>query len=548
MDLLRRMLALQHEHGAVDDAAMRALSREAGVPLYRLEGLRSFYPVSREQAGPAHTVRVCRDVVCRMRSGAGHPERLAAALADRADVAVEPASCLGLCDAAPACTVNDLPAPGTADGVRRMLDGDPEVAAPVRGGRRWPTDPYASPAQRYGVAAERLGAGCVQARPPDAAADAIVEVLKAAALRGLGGAAFPTGMKWDFTRKAPGGPKTVICNADESEPGTFKDRVVLEQLPHLVIEGMLLGGWVTGAAHGIIYLRHEYGAAREALERALAEARELGALGANVFGSGFAFDIEIFVSPGGYILGEETALLEALEDRRGEPRNKPPFPTNAGLNGQPTLINNVETLAAVPILLERGADWWGEQGAPGYQGLKYVSVSGDVAQPGVYCVPWGTTVGAVLELAGGAPDGLRLQAFSPGGASTAFLPAARLDTPLDFDALREAGSGLGTGAIVFVAEGRDLLDVALAQVRFFRNESCGKCVPCRVGSVKAVAMVEEAQRAGGADLVQPLEELNATLARTSICGLGQVALLPLLSALEQFPDEPSLAPVRGVES
>ncbi|HEX5513510.1 MAG TPA: NADH-ubiquinone oxidoreductase-F iron-sulfur binding region domain-containing protein, partial [Gammaproteobacteria bacterium] len=349
-------------------------------------------------------------------------------------------------------------------------------------------------------------------------------------------------------RRAVGAEKYVICNADESEPGTFKDRVLLEQLPHLVLEGMLIGAWVVGAQRGIVYLRHEYGAAARALEQAIAEAYAVGALGEAVFGSAFSFDLEIFISPGGYIMGEETALLEALEDRRGEPRNKPPFPTNAGLYGKPTLINNVETFAAVPAICSRGADWWVAQGKPGFKGLKYVSVAGDVARPGVYCVPWGSTAREVLELCGGMAAGRALKAFSPGGASTPFLPADRLDTPLDFQAMQAAGSALGTGAMLFVAEHRDLLDVVLAQVRFFRNESCGKCVPCRIGSQKAVEMVEQVLAGEQARTSIELSELHQTLMKTSICGLGQVALLPLVDALRQFPAEPSLQPLRGEQA
>jgi formate dehydrogenase len=373
----------------------------------------------------------------------------------------------------------------------------------------------------------------------------VIQGLKDVNLRGLGGAAFPIGMKWEFTRRAPGAEKYVICHADESEPGTFKDRVLLEQLPHLVVEGMLIGAWVFGARRGIIYLRHEYGDAARALEQTIAEAYAAGALGEAVFGSDFSFDLEVFISPGGYILGEETALLEALADRRGEPRNQPPFPTNVGLYGQPTLINNVETFAAVPAICSRGTDWWAEQGKPGYKGFKYVSVSGDVVRPGVYCVPWGSTAREVLELCGGMAEGRGLKAFSPGGASTPFLPPDRLDTPLDFEAMQNAGSALGTGAMLFVADHRDLLDVVLAQMRFFRNESCGKCVPCRVGSQKAVEMVEQVLAGESASTPIALADLHETLVKTSICGLGQVALLPLVDALRQFPAEPSLLPLQG---
>ncbi|MEX0732413.1 MAG: NADH-ubiquinone oxidoreductase-F iron-sulfur binding region domain-containing protein [Aquisalimonadaceae bacterium] len=538
MRLLKALMALQESSGAVTDASLRELARAENVPLYRLQGLRSFYPVFRKEPGAPVQVQVCRDVVCRMAGGADHCHQVRAALSDRQDVEVTEVSCLGLCDQAPATAINEHPVQGTAARIRACATGDqplPDAPMPDQA-ERGLTDPYRAAEEHYGSVRDLIDAG---------SPDAVIQALKDAGLRGLGGAAFPTGMKWDFTRRAPGDEKYVICNADESEPGTFKDRVILESHAHLVVEGMLIGAWVIGARRGIVYLRHEYGRARRALETAIGEAYRTGALGESVFGSGFAFDLEVFVSPGGYIMGEETALLEALEDRRGEPRNKPPFPTNAGLYGKPTLINNVETFAAVPAICRHGADWWAAQGAGDYKGLKFVSVSGDVARPGVHCVPWGTTARQVLERCGGMADGRALKAFSPGGASTAFLPADRLDTPLDFDAMQEAGSALGTGAMVFVAEHRDLLDMTLAQVRFFRNESCGKCVPCRIGSHKAVEMVEQV-RAGAAPTTSvSLVELHQTLAKTSICGLGQVALLPLVDALRTFPDDSSLQALKG---
>jgi NADH:ubiquinone oxidoreductase subunit F (NADH-binding) len=328
----------------------------------------------------------------------------------------------------------------------------------------------------------------------------------------------------------------VVCNADESEPGTFKDRMLLEELPHLLIEAMALAGWVIGAAKGVIYLRHEYGRERKALAAALDKAREAGVLGPSVCGTSFAFDIELFISPGGYILGEETALLEALEDKRGEPRNKPPFPTNHGLWGKPTLINNVETFAAIPIILSRGVQWWTDQGVGDYSGLKYISVSGDVEKPGVYCVPMGTTIKELLKSCGGIVEGKALAAFAPGGASSNILPASAVDVALDFQALQEAGSMLGSGAVIFMAEGRDLVELVTNVLRFFRNESCGKCVPCRVGSEKAVALLEEALAGKPVkNLIPLLLEMGDTLAKTSICGLGQVALAPVLSVIENFP-------------
>lgn len=551
MKLLNAMMAVQAEQGAVTDDSLKRLSREAGVPLYRLEGLRSFYPVFRERADSRRQLHVCRDVVCAMAAGGDPCQRVTAALGDRDDVAVHPVSCLGLCDRAPAALLDDVPVAADAEPLRSALAAEQTPPLPVMSSRPdrarrssgavavagspLPTDPYALTPGRdaYAVARAQLSA---------ADPEALIAALTDSGLRGLGGAAFPTGLKWAFTRKADGEPKTVVCNADESEPGTFKDRAILECAPHLVIEGMLLGAWVIGASRGIIYLRHEYAAAARALQQAIDAAYADGSLGANVLGAGFRFDLELFLSPGGYILGEETALLEALEDKRGEPRNKPPFPTTAGLFGKPTLINNVETFAAVPVIADRGADWWCAQGRDGFSGLKYVSVSGDVQRPGVYCVPWGSPVSDVLELCGGMRDDVELLAFSPGGASTPFLGPSCLETPLDFDAMQQAGSALGTGAMVFVGNHRHLLDIVLAQVRFFRNESCGKCVPCRLGSQKAVDMVERVMAGDlvGADDWVSLDALHQTLARTSICGLGQVALMPLVRALRDFPEEPSL--------
>jgi NADH:ubiquinone oxidoreductase subunit F (NADH-binding) len=357
--------------------------------------------------------------------------------------------------------------------------------------------------------------------------DALSEVpdrLEAAGLRGMGGAGFPTGRKWALVRDQRPGPRVVVCNADESEPGTFKDRALLEWAPHLVIEGLVIAALCTGAEEGWIYLRHEYEPEREKLDEALSHARAEGVLGPDAAGSGRAFDLRVFVSPGGYILGEETALLEALEGRRGEPRHKPPYPVEKGLFGRPTLVNNVETLALVPHVLRTGrAD------------RKLFSVSGDVARPGVHEVPVGTTLAQLVERCGGMRDGRALAAFLPGGASTGFLGSEHADVPLTFDDLRAAGSALGSGAVVVVSEGRDLLALAASLLAFFRNESCGKCVPCRVGTEKAVAVVRGAEgRALTADERGLLSDLESTLRDTSICGLGQVALTPVMSALARL--------------
>ncbi|MCX7420332.1 MAG: NAD(P)H-dependent oxidoreductase subunit E [Planctomycetia bacterium] len=554
MKLLRELIRIQHERGYLDDATLREVSKQQRVPLYQLEGLVSFYPHFRRTPQPQFSVHVCRDVSCAMGSCSKLSAELRSRLQGRSDVEIREVSCIGRCDSAPAVSINEEPLtncgrnvdevlqavlnftlnlPGEPGGVgRRTAARRDEV--PVReltpsGSPKRRVDPYDSAETRYSTVT------LLAANLDDLAAQCI-DRFTAAGLRGMGGAGFPTGRKWQLVRGEPASPKYVICNADESEPGTFKDRQILSELPHLVIEGMLLAALTIGAEQGIVFLRHEYGPEQKSLEAALNEARQGGVLGANAAGSGRAFDIEVFVSPGGYILGEETALLECLEDKRGEPRNKPPYPGTYGLWGQPTLINNVETFALATAIIHHGADWWKAQGTRGCTGLKFVSISGDVNAPGVYEIPVGTTVRELIGLAGGMRDGAALQAFLPGGASSNFLPADKVDTPLDFDAMKAAGSMLGTGAVIVISDRHKLLDLATNIVRFFRNESCGKCVPCRMGSQKAVEVLEEI--AGGtrpASELSLLPELGETLEQTSICGLGQVVLNPILSLMRNVP-------------
>ena len=530
MRLLRELDRMQAERGHLDSSSLGELAARLRVPLYRLEGLASFYPHFKTKPGPARTISVCRDMSCHLAGADGLEETLRDRVEGRSDVTVEAASCLGCCELAPAARVDGRPV--RVDAPERMADylkeGIPEVT-PERAS--WRSDPYAN-GEPYGALQAALAC---QDRAGEA--ERIIGELEAAGLRGMGGAGFPTGLKWKLVRAEDRRPKYVVCNADESEPGTFKDRVIMEDLPHLILEGMALGAFVVGAKKGIIYLRHEYGRARDALEREVGSARSAGFLGGDVLGSGFEFDVEIFVSPGGYILGEETALLEALEDRRGEPRNKPPFPGQAGYRGLPTLMNNVETLALVPGILQNGSGWWHSVGRDGHAGLKFISVSGHVERPGVYEIETGTSVAELIALAGGVSKGRALKAFAPGGASSRFLPADRADVAIDFGSLEEAGSMMGSGALVVVAEGTPILPVAANVVRFFRNESCGKCVPCRVGTEKATRMLEASLETDEPLDWPVIEKLNLLLAETSICGLGYVALNPLLSAAEHWPEE-----------
>jgi formate dehydrogenase beta subunit len=525
--LIPALNAIQARCGWLPREELVALSRDVRRPLYEIEGLVSFYPHFRTSPPKAVQIAVCHDLTCWLHGCEDRIRETKAKYGDAVEIEVVEVSCLGRCDIAPAAAVDERPV---------RLDDVPELVEAARGGTRGhteaqrgderrPNDPYEAGAERYGVFRRALRG---EISPED-----IISALKDSGLRGMGGAGFPTGTKWEMVAGQEATPKYTICNADESEPGTFKDRQILAEQPHLVLEGMLLGMLVAGSEEGWVFIRHEYGPEEHVLHEEIEAMRAEGLLGEDVLGSGRRFTIEIFTSPGGYILGEESALLECMEGHRGEPRNKPPFPAIYGLWGKPTLMNSVETFADVPIIVDRGADWWKSQGINGATGLKFFAVSGHVERPAVYCVKAGSTTRDLIELAGGVTGGREVAAFQPGGASSNFLGGEHLDVPLDWKPLQDAGSMLGSGALTVVAEGTNLLAAGTNVLRFFRNESCGKCVPCRVGSNKAHTILTDLleQGKGVSDVPEEITQLEETLRMTSICGLGQVALGPLLSVL-----------------
>jgi NADH:ubiquinone oxidoreductase subunit F (NADH-binding)/NADH:ubiquinone oxidoreductase subunit E len=528
--LIPALQAIQERVGWLPREELVALSRDVRRPLYEIEGLISFYPHFRTRPPVKVEVHACHDLSCWLQGA----DRRIAELRDRyghdADVQVTEVSCIGRCDMAPAVAVNEAPATATADLgalVGPARSGTASATEPrIYGtGSPWPNDPYAAGEERYRVLRAVLSGELDAAR--------VTAVLKDAGLRGMGGAGFPAGRKWELVAAQAAGPKYAICNADESEPGTFKDRQILAEQPHLVLEGLLLGMLAVGAEEGWVFIRHEYGPEESVIRREIDALRAAGLVGPGAGGSGRRLSVEVFTSPGGYILGEESALIECMEGHRGEPRNKPPFPGVYGLWGKPTLMNSVETFAHVPVIAERGADWWKAQGVGGGTGLKFFAVSGHVERPGVYCVPMGSTARQLLELAGGVSGGRALGAIQPGGASSNFLGPEGLDVPLDFDPLAKAGSMLGSGALVVLAEGTDLLAAATNVLRFFRDESCGKCVPCRAGSAKAHRILAELLASGGGpgEVGERISQLEETMRRTSICGLGQVALGPVMSVV-----------------
>lgn len=528
---------IQSQYGYLPPDQLQQLSQRTSTPLYRIHGVADFYPHFHLTRPPKVRMNVCADMSCHLRGA----DDLKAALVQRfhgmseKDVAVGDVSCLGQCDGAPAVSINDhiYRSVTTAQAeafVFAALGGSelPEMPADEKAVLLG-SDPYAA-GEHYG-AVRRL----IASRDWDG----VIAQLKASGLSGLGGAGFPTGMKWEIVRKERGPEKYVVCNADESEPGTIKDRFILGNLPNLVIEGMLIAGLVTGAQKGILYLRHEYQAQEKILHEEIERCYEEGLLGANVLGSGLTFELELFISPGGYICGEESALIEAIEGKRAEPRNQPPFPVAQGVFNKPTALNNVETFANVPQILVKGVDWYKAQGQGGAAGLKFVGISGDVRKPGVFEIPMGLPMSDVIfKLAGGIVDGKKLKAFAPSGPSSGYLPASKVDVRLDFKSLAAIGSMLGSGAIVVCAEGRCMLDMALNAVKFFRNESCGKCVPCRMGSQKMVDILTgwTLGKGSAADMVL-IDDLTEALKLTSICGLGQFAHSPLSSVLLHFREE-----------
>lgn len=369
----------------------------------------------------------------------------------------------------------------------------------------------------------------------------IIQVVEASGLRGRGGAGFPTGAKWNMVQNAPGDVKYVICNADEGEPGTFKDKLILEKDPHLLLEGIILAGFATGACEGILYLRYEYPKALKILERALKEAKAAGYLGENIQESGFDFNLLLRRGAGAYICGEETSLLNSLEGKRAIPREKPPYPPQAGLFGKPTLINNVETFACVPAILEHGPEWFHDLGLGDKNaGTKIYSLSGDIKTPGNYELPLGITARELLyHHAGGMKAKARpLKAFTMGGLSGGFLTPEHLDMALDFDAPAGHGAMLGSGGIIILDTSRCMVDTVKECNEFFEEESCGKCFPCRLGTHRLSELLKDLTTGqANAETVQAIESISELLAKTSACGLGIGAANPLFCLLRYFSEE-----------
>jgi formate dehydrogenase len=514
--LIEYLHLIQDTEGCLPASHLQALAEELGIPMAGVYEVASFYAhfdIMQDGAAhpPAVTVRVCESLSCAL-AGA---ERLIAALQDDCpqDVRVVRAPCMGRCDTAPVCEA----------GHRHLDHATPEsVRAAIDDGDLHPQIPDYRSMEDYKSEGgyEQLRA-CLDGGQP---VETVIETLSDGGLCGLGGAGFPTGRKWGLVRSEPG-PRLMAVNADEGEPGTFKDRHYLERDPHRFLEGMLIAAWAVEAEAVYIYLRDEYPAVREILLREIAAVEKAGLASHTA--------IHLRRGAGAYICGEESAMIESIEGKRGLPRHRPPYVAQVGIFDRPTLVNNVETLYWIPDILRQGAAWFAEQGKNGAKGLRSYSVSGRVKEPGVKLAPAGTTARELIEgHCGGMLGGHDFKGYLPGGASGGILPASMADLPLDFGTLDEHGCFVGSHAVVILSDQDNMKDVALNLMKFFEDESCGQCTPCRNGTEKAVKLMQAT-----AWETDALEDLATVMADASICGLGQAAPNPLRSVLKFFPED-----------
>jgi NADH-quinone oxidoreductase subunit F len=537
--LLPALHAAQKIYGWISEPVATEISKALRVPLADVHGVIEFYSLFYNEPVGKRIIRICTDQACALKGAdnvlhhlcSHHGLEPGQTTRDRS-LTIEASPCLGLCEQVPAALVND-----EAETNIDLEKGSYELGRPksiVGGSIRLLTENCGNGTTalvqygNYPALAKALGM-----KPEE-----VVNEIKASGLVGRGGAAFPTGIKWEGAAKAPGTEKYIICNADESEPGTFKDRILLIDDPHRTLEGMLIAGYAIGAKKGYIYIRAEYPYILPVLEHALTEAREANLLGENILGSGYSFDIEIRVGAGAYICGEETALFESIEGKRGLPRVKPPFPTTHGVFGKPTVINNVETLCNVPLIIAQGAAEYRNIGTEKSPGPKLFCLSGDVTKPGLYEVPFGVMLREVLDMAGGVANGKKLQSALFGGAAGAFATSEHLDVKMTFEDLRAAGLPLGSGVVMVFDETRDMRDVLKRLGHFFAHESCGKCYPCQMGTQRQMEILDRisAGKVLDGDLIR-LQDVGWTMTDASLCGLGQTAASAVLSAIKLWPEK-----------
>jgi NADH-quinone oxidoreductase subunit F len=543
--LLPALHAAQAIYGYIPEAAAAQIAHELKVPLADVFGVIDFYTLLYSGPVGKTVVHVCNDPACALAGSDAVLKQMAAQVdvqpkpGSLPNLTVERSPCLGLCENAPALLVQGQPVvrantkpwqdlvSGNGHRPPTILGGDLSLLTANCG--KGHTTSLTEYRQKDGYLALQKALLMSPA--------AVIDEIKKSGLVGRGGAAFPTGIKWEGAANAAGDVKYVICNGDEAEPGTFKDRVILQDDPHSILEGLIIAAYATGAHKGYIYIRGEYQVQFQTMLHAVKEARADGKLGDNILSTGFSFDVEVRLGAGAYICGEETALFESIEGKRGFPRIKPPYPTTYGLFGKPTVINNVETLINVPLIIRLGAEAYRNIGTEKSPGPKLFCVSGDVVRPGLYEVPFGTSLRHVLfDLAGGIRSGHTLQAALFGGAAGAFATEKDLDVSLSFEDLRAVGLPLGSGVITVFDETRDLRDVLLRLAYFFKDESCGKCYPCQLGTQRQYEIMERI--AVGKPLpgdLERLQDVGWTMTDASLCGLGQTAASAVLSAAKNWP-------------
>jgi NADH-quinone oxidoreductase subunit F len=545
--------AAQRVYGWCSPEAIEEVAEAMGVTPAYLEAVATFYDMlETEPVGP-HAIYVCTNISCSLRGADALFEAIQAAAGDDPEFNVRAFECLGACDIAPMASVDGFyVGPLSVEDVPQLLEdarAGREVLPDKQLARRPVADPHADTPELLfagidepGLATlevyERRGGYASLRKALASTPEEVLAQLEASKLRGRGGAGFQMGKKVSFLPKGPI-DKYLVCNADESEPGTFKDRELMQKNPHMLLEGVVIASYAAGANRAFVYIRGEYALQADILDAALAEARDAGYVGEDILGSGHSLSLVVHRGAGAYICGEETGLLDSLEGKRGNPRLKPPFPANQGLYQGPTLINNVETLCTVPAIVRMGGEEYAQLGVETSTGTKLVSVSGHVRRPGNYEIELGVPSREIVYgLAGGPPEGREVKCWFPGGSSAPVLTAADLDVPYDFDSLAKAGSMLGSGAIIVVDDSTPILDVALKVAKFYRHESCGKCTPCREGTNWTVKMLEriDAGEATPMDL-DIMASVQEHIIGNCLCVLGDAMAMPIGSMIAKFREE-----------
>ena len=559
--LIPMMMYAQDEYGYISDEMVNELASRLNLRPVEVEETLAYYSMLHRKPIGKHHVQVCTNVACMLRGGAqllqhakkrleiGHKE-----VTQDGVFSLEEVECIGACTGAPAIQVNydyyENLTPLKFDRIIEDLDnGNRPAPVPVITGALRERNALETPliSKRWGIKdshkidvyLQNGGYQALEKALKQMTPESIIEEVKKSSLRGRGGAGFPTGMKWSFVPKDSPKPKYVICNADESEPGSCKDRPLMEMDPHQLIEGIIIAGRAIDAHRGFIYIRGEYRYVLDIVDAAIAEAYARGYLGNNILGSGFDFDLLIHTGAGAYECGEESALMESLEGKRGYPRIKPPFPAIVGLYGCPTIINNVESLSSVPAIILEGGEAYASRGTPKNGGTRLLCVSGHVNKPGIYEIPLGMNMKKfIYEVAGGIRGGKKIKAVIPGGSSCPLLKADEIDIPMDYDSLAKAGSMLGSGGMVVMDEDTCMVDMARRIMHFYAHESCGWCIPCREGTSWLRKMLERFHAGfGRPEDIDMVGDLAKNMLGRTLCPLGDAAAMPTISIVTKFRGE-----------